>query len=105
MYAIFDNYGKQYKVIEGQIIKLEKIQGVIGNKIEFNNVLLISNKNKLNIGNPIVPGGKVIAEIISHGKNKKIKIIKFRRRKHYRKIQGHRQLFTNIKIIKIIFLI
>ncbi|QJC35492.1 50S ribosomal protein L21 [Enterobacteriaceae endosymbiont of Donacia proxima] len=103
MYVIFDNGGKQYKVIEGQIIKLEKIQGIIGKKIEFNNVLLISNNNKLNIGKPVIPGGKVIAEIISHGKDKKIKVVKFRRRKHYRKIQGHRQLFTNIKIIKIIF--
>ncbi|QJC36303.1 50S ribosomal protein L21 [Enterobacteriaceae endosymbiont of Donacia cincticornis] len=105
MYAIFDNYGKQYKVIQGQIIQLEKIQSIIGSKIEFNNVLLIFNKNKLNIGNPIIPGGKIIAEIISHEKKKKIKIIKFRRRKHYRKTQGHRQLFTNIKIIKITSLI
>ncbi|QJC33900.1 50S ribosomal protein L21 [Enterobacteriaceae endosymbiont of Donacia provostii] len=105
MYAIFDSCGKQYKVIQGQNIKLEKITGKIGDEIEFHNILLIYNENKLNIGNPLVQGGKIIGKIISHGKNKKIKIIKFRRRKHYRKTQGHRQLFTNVKIIKIISLI
>ncbi|QJC34313.1 50S ribosomal protein L21 [Enterobacteriaceae endosymbiont of Donacia cinerea] len=105
MYAIFDSCGKQYKVIQGQTIKLEKITGKIGDKIEFKNILIIYEKNKLNIGNPIIPGAKIIAQIILHGKNKKIKIIKFRRRKHFRKTQGHRQLFTNIKILKIQYLV
>ncbi|QJC38766.1 50S ribosomal protein L21 [Enterobacteriaceae endosymbiont of Donacia fulgens] len=101
MYAVFDSCGKQYKVIQGQTIKVEKIIGNIGDKIEFKNVLIIYNKDKINIGNPIIPGAKIIAQLILHGKNKKIKIIKFRRRKHFRKTQGHRQLFTNIKILKI----
>ncbi|QJC37124.1 50S ribosomal protein L21 [Enterobacteriaceae endosymbiont of Donacia vulgaris] len=105
MYAIFDSCGKQYKVIQGQIIKLEKITGKIGDKIEFKNILIIYDGNKLNIGNPIIPGAKIIAKLMLHGKNKKIKIIKFRRRKHFRKIQGHRQLFTNIKILKIQYLV
>ncbi|QJC37936.1 50S ribosomal protein L21 [Enterobacteriaceae endosymbiont of Donacia bicoloricornis] len=105
MYAVFDNHGKQYKVIQGQIIKIEKIPGNIGDKIEFKNILIIYDKNQINIGNPIIPGAKIIAQLILHGKNKKIKIIKFRRRKHFRKTQGHRQLFTNIKILKIQYLI
>ncbi|QJC32683.1 50S ribosomal protein L21 [Enterobacteriaceae endosymbiont of Donacia dentata] len=104
MYAIFDSCGKQYKVIQGQSIKLEKIKGKIGDNIEFKNVLMIYDKNKINIGTPIIIGAKIIAELISHGKENKIKIIKFRRRKHYKKTQGHRQLFTNIKIIKIQYL-
>ncbi|QJC35902.1 50S ribosomal protein L21 [Enterobacteriaceae endosymbiont of Donacia sparganii] len=105
MYAVFDSCGKQYKVIQGQIIKLEKIIGKIGDKIEFKNILMIYDQNKLNLGKPIIPGAKIIAQLILHGKNKKIKIVKFRRRKHFRKIQGHRQLFTNIKILKIKYLI
>ncbi|QJC36718.1 50S ribosomal protein L21 [Enterobacteriaceae endosymbiont of Donacia simplex] len=105
MYAIFDSCGKQYKVIQGQTIKLEKIIGKIGDRIEFKNILIIYNKNQLNIGNPIIPGAKIIAQLMLHGKDKKIKIIKFRRRKHFRKIQGHRQLFTNIKILKIQYLV
>ncbi|QJC32283.1 50S ribosomal protein L21 [Enterobacteriaceae endosymbiont of Donacia versicolorea] len=104
MYAIFDSCGKQYKVIQGQIIKLEKIKGKIGDNIEFKNILMIYDKNKINIGTPIIIGAKIIAELILHGKENKIKIIKFRRRKHYKKTQGHRQLFTNIKIIKIQYL-
>ncbi|QJC37533.1 50S ribosomal protein L21 [Enterobacteriaceae endosymbiont of Donacia thalassina] len=101
MYAVFDSCGKQYKIIQGQTIKLEKIIGKIGDKIEFKNILMIYDKNQFNIGKPIIPGAKIIAQIILHGKNKKIKIIKFRRRKHYRKTKGHRQLFTSIKILKI----
>ncbi|QJC38344.1 50S ribosomal protein L21 [Enterobacteriaceae endosymbiont of Donacia marginata] len=105
MYAVFDSCGKQYKVVQGQTIKVEKMIGNIGDKIEFKNVLIIYDKNQINIGNPIIPGAKIIAQLILHGKNKKIKIIKFRRRKHYRKTQGHRQLFTDIKILKIQYLI
>ncbi|QJC33083.1 50S ribosomal protein L21 [Enterobacteriaceae endosymbiont of Donacia semicuprea] len=101
MYAIFESCGKQYKVIQGQTIKLEKIKGKIGNDIEFKNVLMIYDENKISVGNPIIIGAKIIAKLILHGKEKKIKIIKFHRRKHFKKIQGHRQLFTNIKILKI----
>ncbi|QJC29739.1 50S ribosomal protein L21 [Enterobacteriaceae endosymbiont of Plateumaris pusilla] len=101
MYAIFNNGGKQYKVIEGQIIKLEKIKGNIGEEIKFNDVLLIHNKNNFKIGKPLVTGALIKAKIISHKRNKKIKIIKFHRRKHFCKIQGHRQIVTTIKIVKI----
>ncbi|QJC29294.1 50S ribosomal protein L21 [Enterobacteriaceae endosymbiont of Plateumaris rustica] len=101
MYAIFNNGGKQYKVIEGQIIKLEKFKGNVGEKIKFNDILLINNKNSLKIGQPLVKGASITAKLISHIRDKKIKIVKFHRRKHFRKIQGHRQFFTNIKIIKI----
>ncbi|QJC31863.1 50S ribosomal protein L21 [Enterobacteriaceae endosymbiont of Donacia tomentosa] len=101
MYAIFSNGGKQYKVSKGDIIQLEKIIGKIGEKIEFQDVLMIKNNEKLNIGNPIIMGARITAKLLFHGKLRKIKIIKFHRRKHFRKKQGHRQYFTNVKIIKI----
>ncbi|QJC28849.1 50S ribosomal protein L21 [Enterobacteriaceae endosymbiont of Plateumaris consimilis] len=101
MYAIFINGGKQYKVMVGQTIKLEKLKGNIGEKIKFNNVLLICNKNNLKIGQPLITGASITAELISHKRDKKIKIVKFHRRKHFHKVQGHRQFFTTMKIIKI----
>ncbi|QJC28406.1 50S ribosomal protein L21 [Enterobacteriaceae endosymbiont of Plateumaris braccata] len=101
MYAIFINGGKQYKVVEGQTIKLEKFKGNIGEIIEFNKILLIYNKNILKIGQPLIEGTSITAKLIAHKRSKKIKIVKFHRRKHFHKVQGHRQFFTTIKIIKI----
>jgi len=103
MYAIFETGGKQYRVQEGQIINIEKLNINIGNIIEFNKVMIIRNKDNLHIGYPFVIGSKIIAEVISHFRNKKVMILKFGRRKHYRKHQGHRQWFTNIKINFIVF--
>ncbi|WWP00853.1 MAG: 50S ribosomal protein L21 [Candidatus Dasytiphilus stammeri] len=102
MYAVFQTGGKQYRVKSGQIIRLEKLNIDHGKTIDFDQVLMVVNGNNINIGAPLVKGGRVSADIISHDRGQKIKIIKFRRRKHYRKKQGHRQWFTTVKINNII---
>ncbi|XRX42779.1 MAG: 50S ribosomal protein L21 [Buchnera aphidicola (Eriosoma harunire)] len=102
MYAIIISGGKQYQVKQGQIIKLEKLSEEIGDKIVLKKVLMIANKNIIHIGTPYLINSSVQANIINHGKHNKINIIKFKRRKHYKKQQGHRQLFTAIKIENII---
>ncbi|GAC16768.1 50S ribosomal protein L21 [Aliiglaciecola lipolytica] len=98
MYAVFQSGGKQHRVAEGQTVRLEKIEVAPGEAVEFDNVLMVSNGEDIKIGMPYVDGGKVTAEVVSHGRGDKIKIVKFRRRKHSRKTQGHRQWFTEVKI-------
>ncbi|VFP80239.1 50S ribosomal protein L21 [Candidatus Erwinia haradaeae] len=101
MYAVFQSGGKQHRVSEGQVVRLEKIDSSISKMVVFNQVLMIANDERINIGSPFIIGGAIYGEIIAHGRSKKIKIIKFRARKHYRKHQGHRQHFTDVKIISI----
>lgn len=101
MYAIFINGGKQYKAKKGQIIKLEKLDHSIGDNIKFEKILMISDKNEVIIGKPILLDSFISANVIKHGRNKKINIIKFNRRKHHKKNQGHRQHFTEILITNI----
>ena len=101
MYAVFLSGGKQYRVKKNQVIRLEKLSNSIGTAIEFNQILMISDQNSIQIGNPFIEGGKNKACIDNHGRLKKIKIIKFNRRKHYKKQQGHRQYFTDVKILDI----
>ena len=98
MYAVFQSGGKQLRVAEGQTVRLEKIEVAPGDAVEFDNVLMVSNGDDVKIGMPYVDGGKVTAEVVTHGRGEKIKIVKFRRRKHSRKTQGHRQWFTEVKI-------
>ncbi|EKN6077731.1 50S ribosomal protein L21 [Yersinia enterocolitica] len=98
MYAVFQSGGKQHRVSEGQTIRLEKLDIATGEAVEFDQVLMIANGEEINIGAPLVVGGVVKAEVVAHGRGEKIKIVKFRRRKHYRKQQGHRQWFTDVKI-------
>ncbi|CAL4326445.1 50S ribosomal protein L21 [Buchnera aphidicola] len=101
MYAVFISGGKQYRVVKNQIIRLEKLNNPVGTTIEFNQILMISNKDSVKIGSPFITSGTIKANIENHGRLKKIKIIKFNRRKHYKKQQGHRQYFTDVKIIDI----
>ena len=101
MYAVFQSGGKQHRVSEGQTIRLEKLDIATGETIEFDQVMMIANGEDVKIGVPFVDGSKVKAEIVAHGRGDKIKIVKFRRRKHYRKQQGHRQWFTDVKITAI----
>jgi len=98
MYAVIESGGKQHRVVEGEVLKLEKIEQATGASISFDKVLMVGSGADVKIGSPYVASGKVTAEIISHGRADKVKIIKFRRRKHYRKQQGHRQWFTEVKI-------
>lgn len=98
MYAVFQSGGKQHRVSEGQTLRLEKLDAETGASIEFDSVLLVANGEEVTVGAPFVTGGKVTAEVIIHGRGDKIKIVKFRRRKHSRKQMGHRQWFTEVKI-------
>ena len=98
MYAVFQSGGKQHRVTEGQIVRLEKLEAATGDVVEFDQVLMVSDGSDVKIGAPFVSGGKVTAEIVDHGRGDKVKIVKFRRRKHSRKQQGHRQWFTEVKI-------
>ncbi|MFW3615087.1 50S ribosomal protein L21 [Billgrantia antri] len=98
MYAVIKSGGKQYRVQEGQTLKLEKLEIPTGETVEFDQVLLVADGDDVAVGAPLVDGAKVAAEIVSHGRGEKIRIIKFRRRKHHMKRQGHRQWFTEVKI-------
>jgi large subunit ribosomal protein L21 len=98
MYAVIVTGGKQYRVEEGQTLKVEKIETATGESIDLEKVLLVANGDDVKIGQPVVEGAKVTAEVVAHGRHKKVKIIKFRRRKHSMKQMGHRQWFTELKI-------
>ncbi|MBV1871649.1 MAG: 50S ribosomal protein L21 [Gammaproteobacteria bacterium] len=98
MYAVIVSGGKQHRVTEGETLKLELLDVEPGKVIDFEEVLLVSDGSEVKIGAPYVEGGKVSAEIVAHGRHKKIKIVKFRRRKHSRTQMGHRQWFTEVKI-------
>ncbi|MBV2134899.1 50S ribosomal protein L21 [Pseudomonas sp. MAP12] len=98
MYAVIVTGGKQYKVAEGEFLKIEKLDVATGESVAFDQVLLVANGDDVQIGAPVVAGAKVTAEVIAQGRHDKVTIIKFRRRKHHMKRQGHRQWFTEIKI-------
>ncbi|SQI43449.1 50S ribosomal protein L21 [Leminorella richardii] len=98
MYAVFQSGGKQHRVSEGQTVRLEKLDVATGETIEFDQVMMVANGDGVKIGVPFVDGSKIKAEVVAHGRGDKVKIVKFRRRKHYRKQQGHRQWFTDVKI-------
>ncbi|BCE02333.1 50S ribosomal protein L21 [Marinicellulosiphila megalodicopiae] len=101
MYAVIVSGGKQYRLKEGETVKLEKIEAEIGSSINFDQILLVADGETVKIGQPVVEGAKVTAEILSQGRHKKIKILKFKRRKHHMKQMGHRQWFTEVKITSI----
>lgn len=101
MYAVIANGGKQYRVTEGQVIKLEKFTADKGQKFELDQVLMIADGDNVTVGTPFLSDVKVKAEVVSHGRGDKIHIIKFRRRKHHMKQMGHRQDYTEIKITAI----
>lgn len=97
MYAVIRTGGKQYRVSEGQRLRVEKLPGNAGDSITFSEVLLIGGDSP-KVGQPLVKGASVAAEITSEGRGKKIVVFKFRRRKNYRRKQGHRQPYTELKI-------
>ena len=98
MYAVIVTGGKQYKVAEGEFLKIEKLDVATGESVAFDQVLLVGNGDDVKIGAPVVAGAKVTAEVIAQGRHDKVRIIKFRRRKHHMKRQGHRQYYTQIEI-------
>lgn len=102
MYAIVETGGKQYKVSEGDILKVEKLVGEAGDKLALEKVLVVSDdEGNLNVGKPAVENAKVLVEVLEQGKSKKILVYKYKKRKNQRKKQGHRQAFTKIRIEKI----
>ena len=101
MYAIIETGGKQYRVAEGQTLRVEKLTAEAGHTVDFDRVLMIGEGEQMQVGAPMVAGAIVTAEVLKHGRADKINIIKFRRRKHHMKHQGHRQYYTQVKITKV----
>ncbi len=98
MYAVIETGGKQHRVREGQTLKIEKLEKGIGEIVEFGNVLMVSLDKDLKVGSPYVKGAVVTAEVMAQARHPKIRILKFRRRKHHMKHQGHRQYYTAVKV-------
>lgn len=101
MYAVIATGGKQYKVREGDVLRVEKLRGDVGSQISFDKVLLFSDGENLQIGQPVLDNAVVSGHVIEQGKNKKILVFKYKRRKRYRRMLGHRQPYTAVKIDKI----
>ncbi|NLD11211.1 MAG: 50S ribosomal protein L21 [Clostridiales bacterium] len=98
MYAVIETGGKQYRVQEGDIITIEKLDAEAGKKVEFDKVLVLSDDNGLKVGTPYVEGAKVVGKVVENGKGQKIVIFKYKNKKDYRKKQGHRQPYTMVEI-------
>ncbi len=98
MYAVIQTGGKQYRVEEGTNLKIEKLDVGVDETVEFDNVLMVQSGDSVKVGQPFIDGGKVTATVKSQGRHKKVKIIKFKRRKHHMKQMGHRQYYTEIQI-------
>ncbi len=101
MYAVVATGGKQYRVEEGDILRVEKLVGDVGSQVAFDKVLIFSNGEDVKIGQPEVDGVTVHGQIVAQGKSKKVIVFKYKRRKRYRRKQGHRQLFTAVRIDRI----
>ncbi len=98
MYAVFQTGGKQYRAVPGEVLRVELLDAEPGSTVEIDRVLMLGDGETITIGTPLVEGAKVTATVRAHGRHDKIKIIKFRRRKHHRKQMGHRQHYTEIEI-------
>lgn len=98
MYAVVKTGGKQYRVAEGDTVRVEKLVADEGASVQLDRVLMIADGDQVTLGTPYVEGGKVTATVKGHGRAKKVKIVKFRRRKHYLRHQGHRQWYTELKV-------
>jgi large subunit ribosomal protein L21 len=101
MFAVFQSGGKQHRVSEGDVVKLEKIVAEPGEEVVFDKVLMVANGDEVSVGEPFVAGSQVTGEVMRTDRAKKIRIIKFKRRKDYMRRQGHRQWFTEVKITAI----
>lgn len=101
MYAIIESCGKQYKVAEGDVVFFEKLDAEEGKKVTFDKVVLVSEDEKVQVGNPYVKSVKVEGKVVSHGKAKKILVYKMKPKKNYRRMQGHRQPYTKVEITSI----
>ena len=98
MYAVVATGGKQYRVQEGDTLRIEKISGDVGSDVAFDQVLMVSDGDDVKVGQPVIENAVVNGTIVEQGKGRKILVFKYKRRKRYRRKQGHRQLFTAVKI-------
>ncbi|MCL4516539.1 MAG: 50S ribosomal protein L21 [Firmicutes bacterium] len=101
MYAVVETGGKQYRVAEGDIITVEKLDGEVGNNVELGKVLLVAKDGQVQVGKPLVEGAKVVARVLRHDKAKKILVFHYKAKKNIRKRYGHRQPFTRLQVEKI----
>jgi large subunit ribosomal protein L21 len=101
MYAVVRTGGKQYRVSAGEKLKVEQIPADVGTEVVLGEVLLVADGDAVRLGAPLVDGASVKAKVLGHGRGDKVRIFKMRRRKHYRKTQGHRQNYTEIEIVGI----
>lgn len=100
--AVLETGSKQYRVCLGDNIKIEKLEAKVGDKINFDNILLLSNAGEIKIGNPLVKGSKVIAEVIAQGKHSKVSLLKYKPKERQRVHKGHKQPYTEVKILEIV---
>ncbi len=98
MYAVFKTGGKQYRAAQGDKLKIEKLDAAEGDSVAFDEVLLVGEGDSVKVGAPLVSGGKVEAKVLAQARDKKVEVIKFRRRQNYRRTRGHRQPFTLVEI-------
>ena len=101
MYAVVRTGGKQYRLGIGDSVKVEKLPNEVGNVVELSQIVMVSDGGEVKVGTPLVTGASVKAEVVGHGRNKKIRVFKMKRRKKYRRTQGHRQAFTQLKVTEI----
>ncbi len=101
MYAVIETGGKQYRVGVGDVIRVEKLEAAAGDNVSLSQVLMVNNNGEVRVGSPVLPGASVIAKVRAHGRGDKVHIFKMRRRKNYRRNQGHRQDYTEIEITAI----
>ena len=101
MYAIIVAGGKQHRVREGDLVRVEKIDGEVGESVELDKVLMVAGDSGPQIGTPVVDGARVEAEIVRQGRARKVLVFKKKRRKNYRRLYGHRQPFTHLRIVRI----
>lgn len=102
MYAVIETGGKQYRVEKGSVIRVESLPGEPGSAIEIEQVMMVADGSAVSIGQPFVEGAKVVGTLRSHGRRKKLHIVKFRRRKHHHKQMGHRQNYTELEVTDIL---
>ncbi len=101
MYAIIETGGKQYRVEEGQVIKIEKLQAETGEEVTFDKVLAVNKDEQLTIGTPVVEGARALAKVVTQDRDRKITVFKYKAKKNYRRKMGHRQPYTAVKIERI----
>jgi len=102
MYAVIATGGKQYRVQEGALVRIEKLEAAEGASVEFNQVLLVGAGSSVTVGAPYIGTAKVVGTVAAHGRGDKVRIVKFRRRKHYKREKTHRQPYTDVKITQIV---